>query len=231
MGAIGKNTVSGKALLEFVERVEVIRKEKKELSDDEAAVIADAKAAGFNRKGIRFLIKAREMKPSDFQDWQSLTEMYMHAIGMGAEPPLFRAAGLASIDVNIREQVLAAMHAFVPPHGKGSITVNFDGTRIQLERNKEGEIEAAEIEEDDDSDNGGGEPSSERRPRKPKELPAEIAALDEDGAEELGRSYARQDKPVIENPFPFGDARRARFDMGWRKETGNDGMGPDDDDD
>lgn len=44
-------------------------------------------------------------------------------------------------------------------------------------------------------------------------------------AEQLGRNAAREGKPVIENPFSFGDSRRARFDEGWRKESGNDGMG------
>ncbi len=44
-------------------------------------------------------------------------------------------------------------------------------------------------------------------------------------AEEMGRQAAREGKPVIANPFAFGDARRARFDEGWRKETNSDGMG------
>jgi SpoVK/Ycf46/Vps4 family AAA+-type ATPase len=44
-------------------------------------------------------------------------------------------------------------------------------------------------------------------------------------AEELGRKAAREGKPVIDNPFPFNDPRRARFDEGWRKEAENDGMG------
>lgn len=43
-------------------------------------------------------------------------------------------------------------------------------------------------------------------------------------AEELGRKAARDGKPVIDNPFPFNDPRRARFDEGWRKESGSDGM-------
>lgn len=226
MGAIGRNTVSGKMLLELVERVEVIRKQKKELGADEEAVMADAKAAGFNKKGIKFVVKAREMKPSDFQDWQALTDMYMHAIGMGVEPPLFRAAGLASIDINVREQVIAAMYPFVPPYAKGSITVDFDGKKIQLERGKEGEISATEI--DVSSLTRGGEPA-EKTPRRSKELPPEIAALDDDGAEQLGRQWAKDDRPVIDNPFPFGDSRRGRFDKGWRDETGNDGMGEDED--
>jgi uncharacterized protein (UPF0335 family) len=198
MGAIGKNTVSGKLLLEFVERVEVIRKQKKDLSNDEAAVMADAKAAGFNKKGIRFVVKAREMKPSDLQDWQALTDMYMHAIGMGVEPPLFRAAGLAAIDINVREQVLAAMHAFVPPHGKGSITVDFDGRKIQLTRGKEGEIEMQDVVDDDDS-----QPSSlTRGGRAAGEAPARqgIAAGDR-GARRERRGGSR---PAMGQGRPAG---------------------------
>lgn len=51
------------------------------------------------------------------------------------------------------------------------------------------------------------------------------AAIDAESAEDLGRKAAREGKPVIDNPFPFGDPRRARFDEGWRKEAESDGMG------
>lgn len=44
-------------------------------------------------------------------------------------------------------------------------------------------------------------------------------------AEQMGRTAARAGTPIIENPFPFGDQRRARFDEGWRKESESDGMG------
>lgn len=51
------------------------------------------------------------------------------------------------------------------------------------------------------------------------------AALTDGDAEQLGMLAAREGKPITDNPFPFRDARRARFDEGWRKETGTDGMG------
>lgn len=62
----------------------------------------------------------------------------------------------------------------------------------------------------------------------PLQLAADVkeeVPLDNESAEELGREAARAGKPVIENPFPFGDTRRARFDEGWRKEAQTDGMG------
>jgi hypothetical protein len=46
------------------------------------------------------------------------------------------------------------------------------------------------------------------------------------GAELLGREAFKADEPIIKNPFPFGDERRPRWDEGWRKESGTDGMGP-----
>lgn len=51
------------------------------------------------------------------------------------------------------------------------------------------------------------------------------AELDLAGAEELGRKSAWEGRSIIDNPFAFGDARRPRFDEGYRKESGSDGMG------
>jgi SpoVK/Ycf46/Vps4 family AAA+-type ATPase len=44
-------------------------------------------------------------------------------------------------------------------------------------------------------------------------------------AEALGERAALQGEPVTTNPFTFGDPRRARFDAGWRRGSGGDGMG------
>jgi MoxR-like ATPase len=62
----------------------------------------------------------------------------------------------------------------------------------------------------------------------PLKLAADVVEevpIDIESAEALGRQAARDGKPVIDNPFPFGDARRARFDEGWRKQGESDGMG------
>ncbi|MEX0745696.1 MAG: ATP-binding protein [Phycisphaeraceae bacterium] len=53
----------------------------------------------------------------------------------------------------------------------------------------------------------------------------EEAELTADDAAAAGSQAARDGKPIVDNPFPFGDARRARFDEGWRKESGSDGLG------
>lgn len=56
--------------------------------------------------------------------------------------------------------------------------------------------------------------------------PEPVPDVDEGGAKQLGRDYANANRAVIDNPFPYGDARRARFDEGWREASGGDGMGP-----
>ncbi len=73
---------------------------------------------------------------------------------------------------------------------------------------------------------------------RPAPLPAEgepaarakrdVPDVDLAGAEVLGAEAGKANKPVITNPFPFGDPRRAGWDLGWRKATGSDGMGRDD---
>lgn len=45
-----------------------------------------------------------------------------------------------------------------------------------------------------------------------------------DDARDLGKSAAREGKPVTSNPFPARDIRRAAWDEAWCAELGSDGM-------
>lgn len=221
--SVGSNTVSGEQLRSYVERIEAIRAAKKQLSEDEAAVKAEAKANGFTPSAITACVKIRAMKPHDRQESEAILDMYLHALGMAPEPPLFRAAGLAGIDTAAREQVIARMAEFVPASGMGDITVNMGGKPVRLIRDKDGAVQVQEIvERPAPPPPGTSAPAARQR--------ADVPDVDGAGAEELGAQFARDNRPVIDNPFPFGDPRRARFDAGWRRETGSDGMGPDEDD-
>lgn len=218
---IGQNTVSGEQLRGYIERIERIRGEKDALGQDEAAIYADAKANGFTPAAMKAVVKIRAMKPHDRQEFEAMLDMYLHALGMAAEPPLFRAAGLMSIDTAAREQVIERMKEFAPAAGLGDITVTMGGKSLRLARETDGTVAVTEV--------LASPPPPPARPGARTPLPkADVPDVDGAGAEALGRQYARENKPVIDNPFPFGDARRPRFDEGWRKETGSDGMGPDD---
>lgn len=221
----GQNTVASEQLRSFVERIERIRAEKKDLAADESAIIAEAKAAGFSPAGIKHCIKVRAAKPHDRAEWEALRDMYLHALGMDVEPPLFRAAGLAAVDTSVREQVIDAMKAFVPPSGKGDILVNMGDKPVRLQRNKDGDVVMSDVVDPPPAQPQSPFARTPGKASKPK-LAKEHDDLDDAGAEELGRQFARDNKAVIENPFPFKDARRAAFDKGWREETGTDGMGP-----
>lgn len=217
---IGQNTVSSEMLRSYVERIERLRGERKELGDDILQVKAEAKANGFTPKILDRVIKRREAKPHDLQEWDALTDMYLHALGMqglGAGP-LFRSTGLAGIDTAAKELVMERLKDFVPAAGLGNIIVNMGGKPVRLERQKDGTVTMTDVMAT--IDNGADEPA--RKIEKPP-----VPDVDEAGAEEMGRQFARDNKAIIDNPFPFGDKRRARFDVGWRKETGSDGMGPD----
>lgn len=56
-----------------------------------------------------------------------------------------------------------------------------------------------------------------------------VPEVSETGAFAYGQQMFRDNRPITDNPFPFGDARRARCDEGWRKESGSDGMGDSED--
>jgi len=215
----GQNTVSSDELRGFVERVEAKRAEKRQSGDDEKAIMAEAAAKGFTPKAISQVVKIRAMKPNDRQESEALLDMYLAALGMAVDPPLFRFAGLAGIDITAREQVLDRMKDFVPANGLGEITVTWQGKSMRLTRDKDGHVNVAEV----------VAAPMEELPAKPKGATPKAPPPDVDdaGAEDLGRQYAKDNRPVIDNPFPFGDPRRAKFDAGWRQQTGSDGMGPD----
>lgn len=217
---IGRNTIAGELLRGFVERVENINAEIKALQDDKAVVMAEAKAANIQPKGITYIVKQRKMKPSERAENEALKDMYLHAMGMAADNPLFRMVGLMNVDIAAKESVIESMKKFVPQGG--SIVIEAGGAPIRLTRDSDGNVSVTEVIEKP-VDTGKG---SSKKPAAPK---ADVPAVDADGAEELGRTAYKADVPIIGNPFPFGDARRARWDKGWRDESGGDGMGPDED--
>jgi uncharacterized protein (UPF0335 family) len=219
---LGRNTISGEALRGVIERVENIDLQKKQLTDDRGAVLAEAKASGFVPACINAVVRLRKLKPSVRQEAETLLDSYLHAMGEATDTPLFRAVGLMKVDITSREQVIDAMKKFVP--SSGSITIDAGGAPVRLTRDADGNVAVTEVVEKpiEMPKPSSGAPKGS----KPK---ADIPDVDGDGAEAYGRQMFKDDIPIIKNPFPFGDPRRARCDEGWRRESGGDGMGPDGD--
>jgi uncharacterized protein (UPF0335 family) len=222
-----QNSPDGELLRGFLERYERLESDKSEISDDQKVVVAEVRAAGFNVGAFRHCVKVRKKKPGDFHEARALADMYLSAIGV-FEPPLFRAAGLISCDRMARESVVAALTNFVPD--KGAIIIEAPGgIPLRLSRGEDGEVTVEEHVVDRGGPADGGEGPGDGKARKGgrgKRAAEPPPDVDEAGAMELGRAAAVAGAPIIANPFPFNDKRRASWDIGWRAGAGNDGMGP-----
>jgi len=74
--------VAGKRLLSFFDRIERLEEEKAALSEDIKEIYAEAKAAGFEVKIMRRVMKLRKMEIEKRREEDQLIELYMSAIGM-----------------------------------------------------------------------------------------------------------------------------------------------------
>lgn len=207
---IGRNTVSGRALLDIIERVERIREEKKSLGEQESAVLAEAKATGYDPKTIRNVLKRRSVDSAKYEEAQASFDVYMHAIGMSHETPLFRAVGLMNVDLTSREEVIEALKLLVPATGE-IIVASPGGGRVRLWRDDDGIAQA-----EDYVEKPKPPPSQPKRSATVSRL-YELPDVDEDGARSLGFEAGKSSAPITQNPFPRDDARRDAFDRGWRE--------------
>lgn len=217
MNTIGKNTLNNEAMMGFISRVEDRERAKKIINDEIGVIYAEAKAANLSTAGIRGVVKARKMKPSQFRESEDLRDVYFHAAGLLEEPPLFRSIEALAGDDMSKQAIIDRFAKLVPP--SGSIVVEMEGPPIRITRDKDGAVTMTEVVEKQI-------PTTNRNTTPRSRPSAEIPDVDANGAEKLGRQAFRDDAAIIDNPFPFGDARRPRWDMGWRRESGGDGMGP-----
>ncbi|MEM6812036.1 MAG: DUF2312 domain-containing protein [Pseudomonadota bacterium] len=74
--------VAGKRLLSFFDRIERLEEEKAALAEDIKEVYAEAKAAGFEVKIMRRIMKLRKMDIEKRREEDELLDLYMSAIGM-----------------------------------------------------------------------------------------------------------------------------------------------------
>jgi len=69
-------------LFSFVERIERLIVERREVSEQITAVKSEAKHAGFDPKVIAQMIKERAMTDDERQEWSALCELYRASLGM-----------------------------------------------------------------------------------------------------------------------------------------------------
>lgn len=74
--------VTGDQLRAFIERIERLEEEKKELAEQVKEVFAELKGQGFDVKAIRQILKLRKQDPDDRAEEEAVLDLYMTALGM-----------------------------------------------------------------------------------------------------------------------------------------------------
>ena len=74
--------IAADRLKSFIERIERLEEEKAALAADIREVYSEAKAAGFDTKVMRQVVRLRKMDNDDRQEEEALLDVYKHAIGL-----------------------------------------------------------------------------------------------------------------------------------------------------
>jgi len=74
--------VTANELRQFVERIERLDSEKKDLAEQQKEVMAEAKARGYDTKVLRKVIALRKRDKDDIAEEEAVMEMYKEALGM-----------------------------------------------------------------------------------------------------------------------------------------------------
>lgn len=75
-------TVAAGQLRAFVERIERLHEERKEIADDIKEVFGEAKGCGFDTVAMKQCIRMRAMDPAERQERESILDLYMAALGI-----------------------------------------------------------------------------------------------------------------------------------------------------
>ncbi|HIQ17240.1 MAG TPA: DUF2312 domain-containing protein [Novosphingobium capsulatum] len=76
-------------LLLLIQRIERLGEERKGIGDDIRDVYNEAKAAGYDPKIMRRIVRLRKMKPDDRREAEALLSTYADALGMETQGSLF----------------------------------------------------------------------------------------------------------------------------------------------
>ena len=74
--------VTADELRQFIERIERLDAEKKDIAEQQKEVMAEAKGRGYDTKVLRKLISSRRRDAKDIADEDAIMEMYKEALGL-----------------------------------------------------------------------------------------------------------------------------------------------------
>ena len=74
--------VTAEELRQFIERFEQLEAEKKDVTEQQNELMAEAKGRGYDTKVMRKVIAQRKRKPDDIAEEEAILDMYKQALGM-----------------------------------------------------------------------------------------------------------------------------------------------------
>ncbi|MBT4872640.1 MAG: DUF2312 domain-containing protein [Marinovum sp.] len=74
--------VTADELRQFIERFERLEMEKKDISDQQKEVMAEAKGRGYDTKVMRKIASLRKRDQNDIAEEEAVLDMYKEALGM-----------------------------------------------------------------------------------------------------------------------------------------------------
>ena len=74
--------VAADELRQFIERIEQLDAEKRDLAEQQKEVMAEAKGRGYDTKVMRKVIALRKRKPDELAEEEAIMDMYKSALGM-----------------------------------------------------------------------------------------------------------------------------------------------------
>jgi uncharacterized protein (UPF0335 family) len=74
--------IAGEQLRAFIERIERLQEEKKDVQEQIKEVFSEAKGVGFDTRIMRQLLRLRRLRDADRSEQEELLEIYKAAIGM-----------------------------------------------------------------------------------------------------------------------------------------------------
>lgn len=75
-------SVTADELRQFIERAEQLAAEKRDISEQEKELFAEAKGRGYDTGVMRKIIALRKRSPDDIAEEDAVLEMYKSALGM-----------------------------------------------------------------------------------------------------------------------------------------------------
>jgi len=74
--------VASDVLKQFIEKIERLEQDKREIAEHIKDVFAEARSTGFEPKIMKQVIRARKMKKEDLAEEEALLDTYKRALGL-----------------------------------------------------------------------------------------------------------------------------------------------------